>query len=394
MFVQADAQQAYCSQSEQLAQPQEQLALPTDQQYLSGGSQQQQQQQQQLFMPTMQAQPSNALPSTGKQQPLMPANTDEAMQTAPHQSLPLEDAVSGSSPAAMEVDLSAQPETLPAQELSSTELTEQWHLRDTAAAGNSKLVSHHHASGPVGSAYRDEQLHSTAHVEQQRQPAEEHDHLSVPTLAHQIQSGSCYAEPPAGPQDQSWSGGSADQGASALLATAELESHSPQECRPKVEEPTALNSTAADAEVDGTGAQDDQALQPSAHGFDSQLGLHREESKAEHHCKPPEAQDSVPQSSGLAEANGHDWSMPQYPIFRPDSLRSEGKHTDTVEDVQNVAKPTCWAGHLDLPLPEQELSQLEHAPVSKKRQISPSEGADAEDTIHAKRQHVALSSSA
>jgi len=102
----------------------------------------------------------------------------------------------------------------------------------------------------------------------------------------------------------------------------------------------------------------------------------------------------VPQSSGLAEANGHDWSMPQYPIFRPDSLRSEGKHTDTVEDVQNVAKPTCWAGHLDLPLPEQELSQLEHAPVSKKRQISPSEGADAEDTIHAKRQHVALSSSA
>ncbi len=390
MSVQADAPQAQSPPSEQLAQPQEQLALPKDQQYLPGGSQQQQQQHQ-LSMLTMQAQASDALPSTGKQQPLMPANTDEAMQTAPQQTLPLEDAVAGSLPAAMEVDWSAQPETLPAQELSSAELTEQWHLRDTAAAGNSKLVSHHHASAPAWSAYQDEQPHSTAHVEQQQQAAEEDDHLSVFTLAQEIQSGSCYAEPPAGPQDQSWLEGSADQEGFPRSATAELEHNSSQECRPKVEEPTALDRTAAEAEVDGTGAQVDQALQPSAHGFDSQLGLHTAEPKAEHHYK---GQDSVLQSSGVAEANGHDWSMPQYPTFRPDSLRSDGEHTFTVEDVQNVAKPTYWAGHLDLPLPEQEQSQLEHASVSKKRHISPSEGADAEDTIHAKRQHVALSSSA
>ncbi len=393
MSVQADAQQAHCSQSEQLAQPQEQSALPTDQHYLPGGSQQQQQQHQ-LFMPTMQAQVSDALPSTGKQQPLMPANTVEAMQTAPQQPLLSNDALTGSLPADMEVDLSAQPETLPAQELSSAELTEQWRLRDTAAAGNSKLVSHHHASAPLWSAYQDGQPHSTAHVDQQRQPAEEDDHLSVFTLAQEIQSGSCYAEPPAGPQDQSWFGSSVDQGASALLATAELEHNSPLECRPKVEEPTALDSTAAEAEVDGTVAQDDQALYPSAHAFDSQLGLHRAEPNAEHRCKSIEGQDSVPQSSDFAEANGHAWSMPQYPTFRPDSRRSEGEHTDTVENVHNVSKPTCWAGHLDLPLPEQVPSQLEHASVSKKRQISSCEGADAEDTIHAKRQRVALSSSA
>ncbi len=388
MHEQADAQQAHSPQSEQLAQPQEQLALPTDQHFLPGASQQQ---QHQLFMPTVQAQVSDALPSTGIQQPLLPANTDEVMQTAPQRSLLLEDTVTGSLPAAMEVDQSAQPETLPAQELSSAELTEQWHLRDTAAAGNSKLVSHRHASTPVGSLYQDEQPHSTAHVEQQQQHAEEDAHLSVFTLAEEIPSGSCYADPPAGPQDQSWLGGSADQEGSALLATAELEHDRPQEYRPKAEEPTALNDTATGAGADGTGAQDDQALQPSAHGSDSQLGLHTAEPKAEHHYK---GQDSVLQSSGVAEANGHGWSMPQYPTFRPDSLRSDGEHTVTVEDVQNVAKPTYWAGHLDLPLPEQEQSQLEHASVSKKRHISPSEGADAEDTIHAKRQRVALSSSA
>ena len=342
-------------------------------------------------MPTMQAQVSDALPSTGKQQPLMPDNTGEAMQTAPQQPLLLEDAVAGSLPAAMDVDQSAQPETLPAQELSSAKPTERRHLRDTAAAGNSKLVLHHHASAPAWSAYQDGQPHSTAHVDQQRQPAEEDDHLSVFTLAQEIQSGSWYAEPPAGPQDQSWFGGSADQGASAVSATAELEHNSPQECRPKVEEPSALQDTATGAEADGTGAQDDQALQPSTHAFDSQPGLHTAEPKAEHHYK---GQDSVPQSNGVSEVNGHDWSMPQYPTFRPDFLKSDGEHTVTLEDVQNVAKPTYWAGHLDLPLPEQEQSQLEHAAVSKKRQISPSEGADAEDSIHAKRQRVALSSSA
>ena len=390
--VQADAQQAHSPPSEQLAQPQEHLALPTDQHYLPGASQQQQQQHQ-LFMPTVQTQASDALPSTGKQQPLMPANTDLVMQTAPQQTLLLEDAVAGSLPAAMEVDLSAQAETFPAQQLSPTELTEQWHLRDTAAAGNSELVSHHHASAPVGFLHQDEQPHSTAHVDQQRQPAEEDAHLSVFTLAEQIQSGLCYAEPPAGPQDQYQSGEFADRGPSALLATAELEHNSPQECRPKVEEPTAVDSTAADAEVDGTGTPDDQVLYPSAQNPDSQLGLHRAEPNAEHHCKSTEGQDSVPQSRGLAEANGHDWSMLQNSAFRPDS-RSEGVHTDTMEDVQNVANPTFWAGHLDLPMSEQEQSQLEHASISKKRQISPCEGADAEDTIHAKRQRVALSSSA
>ncbi|DBA96080.1 TPA: hypothetical protein ACH3X1_001578 [Trebouxia sp. C0004] len=364
MSVQADAQQAHCSQSEQLGQPQEQLALPTDQQYLPGGSQ---------------------------QQPLMPANADEAMQTAPQQPLPLVDAVAGSSPAAMDVDLSVQPETLPAHALSSAELTQQRCLRDTATAGNSKLVSHHHASAQVGSAYQDAQPHSAAHAQQQQKLAKDDDQLSILTLVQQVQPGSCYAEPPAGPQEQSWSGGSANQGASALLATAELRHNSPQECRPKVEGPSALNDTATGA---GTGAGDDQALQPTAHAFHSQLGLHRAEPKAEHHCKYIEGQGSLPQSSGHAEANGHDWSMPQNPALRLESLRSEGEHANTVEGVQNVAKPTCWAGHLDLPMSEQDPSQLEHASVSKKRQISPCEGANAEDTIHAKRQRVALSSSA
>lgn len=387
MSVQADAPQALSPPSEQLAQPQEHLALPTDQHYLSGASQQQQQQQ--LSVPSMQAQVSDALPSTGNQQPLLPADTVEAMQTAPQQSSPLEDALTESLPAAMEVDLSAQPQALPAQELSSAKLTDQWHLCDTAAAGNSELVSHHHASAPAWSAYQDEQLHSTAHVEKQQQPAEEDAHLSSFTLAQEIPSG--YAEPPAGLQYQSWLGGSGDQGASALSATAELEHNSPQECRPKVEKPSALNSPAAEANVDGTVAQDDQASQPSAQGYDSQLGLPRAASKAEHHYK---GQDTLLQSSGLAEANGYDWSLQQYPTFRPDSQKSDGEHTDSVEDVHNVAKPVCWARHLDLPLPEQEPSQLEHASVSKKRQIRPCEGADAEDTIHAKRQRVPLSSSA
>lgn len=386
MSEQADARQAHCSQSDLLAQPQEQSVLSTDQQDLSGVSQQQQQQHQ-LSTPTMQAQASDALPSTGKQQPLMPADTHEAVQTAPQQPLLLEDASTESLPAAKEVDLSGQPEALPAQELSSSELTEQWRLRDTAAAGNCKLVSNHHASAPAWSAHRDGQPRSTAHAEQQRRPAKEHDHLSVLTLAQQTQSGSCFAEPPAGPQDQYLSGESADQRTSAFLATVHLEHNRPQEYTPKVEEPTALNDTAAGAELDGTGAQDDQALYPSTHGSDSQSGLH-------HQCKSIKAQDSVPQSTGLAEANGHDWSMPQYPTFRPDSLRSERKDVDTVEDVQNVAKPTCWAGHLDLPMSEQEPSQLDEASVNRKRQISPSEGANAEDAIHAKRQHIALSSSA
>ena len=391
--MQANAQQAHDSLSEQLAQPQEQLALPTDQHYLPGGSQQQQQQQQQqLSMPTMQAQVLTALPSIGKQQPLMPADTDEAMQTAPQQPLLLKDTSTESLPAAMEMDLSVQPETLPTQELSSAELREHWRLRDTGAAGNSKLVSHHHASALVESRYQDEQPHRAAHVDQQRQPAEDDAHLSVPTLAQQTQSGSCFAEPPAGPQDQYQSGEFADQGTSAFLAMLELEHNRPQQYRPKVEEPT--KDTAADAEIDGTGAQDHQALYPSAHDFDSQLGLHGGEPNAEHRCKSVDGQDSVPQSSGFAEANGHDWRMPQYPTSRPDSLRSEGERTDSVEDVRNVAKPICRAGHLDLPVSEQELRQLDHASVSKKRQISPCEAADAEDTIHAKRQRVALSSSA
>ncbi|KAL0056243.1 hypothetical protein WJX82_009196 [Trebouxia sp. C0006] len=67
------------------------------------------------------------------------------------------------------------------------------------------------------------------------------------------------------------------------------------------------------------GTPDDQVLYPSAQDSDSQLGLHRAEPNAEHHCKSTEGQDSVPQSRGLAEANGHDWSMLQNSAFRPDS---------------------------------------------------------------------------
>ncbi|KAL0036052.1 hypothetical protein WJX79_000012 [Trebouxia sp. C0005] len=223
---------------------------------------------------------------------------------------------------------------------------------------------------------------NTSHLQPQQDMSEQADarqaHCSQSDLLAQPQEQSVLSTDQ---QDLS------DQRTSAFLATVHLEHNRPQEYTPKVEEPTALNDTAAGAELDGTGAQDDQALYPSTHGSDSQSGLH-------HQCKSIKAQDSVPQSTGLAEANGHDWSMPQYPTFRPDSLRSERKDVDTVEDVQNVAKPTCWAGHLDLPMSEQEPSQLDEASVNRKRQISPSEGANAEDAIHAKRQHIALSSSA
>lgn len=372
---------------------QEQL-LSSDQQQLSGHTEQQ-------HHTGLAADLTNGTPTlllTGNHQPLKPADTAvtqpvlHAAHMQAEQASPVTAAAQVCLSEAMQVGIPAQASTAPTQAFLSADWTGQQPLDDSTAASSSQVVLHPTKAIGLSSALRDKQAHDTGHAKDQDDFGLDM-HLSGARESHQALPDRPSAVPPAGGVDQPLAAGPAGHLPSAL--NIELEPLASQHWRAETAKLDMYNGTGNGTTTDSGNLEpgaDFRLLGAADDDISAREVAWRTAEQNADHSHSSAGADGAPRVNGIAETDGLDWYLSESAAEGQGRTQSEAGNIDVGQDVQHASECTTFWGSKPELSEQEETPSAQHLPLGTKRQLSPAEGTDVEDAVHAKRQRFALPS--